>query len=451
MIFRIYLSLLVTVFCASPILAVEPSPETRHNPQMVYLENDQLRIGLDLAVGGAITYLAPSGGENMINNFDYGRQVQMSYFGGPVPFTPDGKQPHPHWKQLGWNPIQTGDHFDHPSRVLKHERSPNRIYVKCVPQQWPLNDVPGECFYESWIRLDGHAVRGRCRLTNHRKDKNVYAARDQELPAVYTNAPFHRLITYRGAKPFTHDAVVPIHKSPDTPGPWSYWRATEGWSALVNDKGWGLGVWNPGCFRMLGGFAGRPRMGGTHDKACGYLAPTRREMLDHNIVHEFEYALILGTVPEIRNYVYQHAQRDTRPNFRFTDNRLGWQLFRCTDTGWPLQGEWHIQLKQRHGQLFSPFWIWRAETAPVLYIQAAVDSKANTGKVWWADLDTGRFANDRVVSWQVVPDGKMRVYAIHLAQQPTYQGALTGLRIDPPATGNTVDSIRIKYIGFQKP
>ena len=448
---RTLLSLLVTIFCASHIIAAKPNRRVRHTPRMVFLENDHLRVGIDLEIGGAITYLAPRGDENMINNFDYGRQVQMSYFGGPVPFTAQGKQPHPHWKQIGWNPIQAGDHFGHRSRVLKHERGPDSLYVKCVPQHWPLKNVPGECTYESWIHLDGRAVRGRCRLTNHRNDTRVYPARDQELPAVYTNAPFHRLITYRGPQPFTKDTVVQIRKSADTPGPWSYWRATEGWSALVNDQGFGLGVWNPDCFRMLGGFAGRPGTGGTHDNACGYIAPTRREILDHNIVHSYEYALILGTVPEIREYVYQHARRDTRPDFRFTDSRLGWQLFRCTDTGWPLRDEWRIHLPLMHAQLVSPFWLWRAETAPTLYIQAAVNSTTRAGKVWWADLASGKFANERVVSWQAVPDGKMRVYAIDLSQQATYRGAVTALRIDPPASGQPGESMRIKYIGFHDP
>ena len=71
------------------------------------------------SLGGAITYLSVSGkDENVVNSFDYGRQIQMSYYSGPVPFSVGDKQPAPHWKHLGWNPIQTGDDFHHGSRVI---------------------------------------------------------------------------------------------------------------------------------------------------------------------------------------------------------------------------------------------------------------------------------------------------------------------------------------------
>ena len=67
----------------------------------------------------------------------------MSYYAGPVPFTPKGKQPAPQWRGLGWNPIQAGDHFGNASKVLEHRNDGKSIYVKCVPMQWPLDNEPG--------------------------------------------------------------------------------------------------------------------------------------------------------------------------------------------------------------------------------------------------------------------------------------------------------------------
>src|SRR5579871_5909255 len=64
----------------------------RTEAQMSYLDNGNLRIGIDLRIGGAITYVSKSGStENLINSADWGRQIQMSHYSGPVPFKPNGK------------------------------------------------------------------------------------------------------------------------------------------------------------------------------------------------------------------------------------------------------------------------------------------------------------------------------------------------------------------------
>jgi hypothetical protein len=152
-------------------------------PSIRFIQNDRVRLGVDLGKGGAIVYLAPtSDPRNVVNDFDLGRQIQMSFYSGPVPYTPGGKQPAPSWAGLGWNPIQTGDAFGHPSRTMECRFSSHSIYIKCRPMQWPLDDSPGNCTFESWISLDGATVHVRNRLTNLRRDKTQYSARTQELP-----------------------------------------------------------------------------------------------------------------------------------------------------------------------------------------------------------------------------------------------------------------------------
>jgi hypothetical protein len=57
----------------------------RHQPHMSYLDNGVIRLGVDLNVGGTITYLSRSGTEqNLVNSYDFGRQIQMSYYSGGV-------------------------------------------------------------------------------------------------------------------------------------------------------------------------------------------------------------------------------------------------------------------------------------------------------------------------------------------------------------------------------
>ena len=92
--------------------------------------------------------------------------------------------------------------------------------------QWPLNNVPGECTYECWIELKDNTVQVRARLNNARSDTIKYIGRHQELPAVYSNGEYYRLLTYRGSKPFTDDKVNRIPKKTGGGFPWDYWLAT---------------------------------------------------------------------------------------------------------------------------------------------------------------------------------------------------------------------------------
>ena len=48
---------------------------------MQYLSNGRIKLGIDLAMGGSVTYLADlKDGRNIVNSFDLGREIQMSFF-----------------------------------------------------------------------------------------------------------------------------------------------------------------------------------------------------------------------------------------------------------------------------------------------------------------------------------------------------------------------------------
>jgi len=120
--------LLPAALCSSMIFnCLSGEPE-----RMSYLDNGQVKVGVDLNLGGAITWLSRGKGENMVNSYDYGRQIQMSYYSGPVPYETAGQKPANHWKHLGWNPVQAGDDFHHGSKVLEHTNDGRIIHVKCT-------------------------------------------------------------------------------------------------------------------------------------------------------------------------------------------------------------------------------------------------------------------------------------------------------------------------------
>ena len=305
----------------------------------------------------------------------------MSYYSGPVPFAVAGKQPKPEWSTIGWNPIQVGDAFGNASKLLDTTMIPSRSYVKCIPMHWPLENVPGECTYECWLTLDGAAVHARCRLVNHRPDHTQYPARHQEFPALYTNGPWYRLMTYTGDRPFTGGELSRIGKRKGESGPWSGWTATESWAALVNDHGFGLGIWIPQCCDFSGGFTSKPGKGGPHDDPTGYIAPATQEIIDWNIEHSYRYDLIVGDLPAIRKYVYDHARRPSPPSYSFERDRQGWSYVNAHDAGWPIQGELNVSLDQDDPQLHGPVGFWQAADAGTLVIRAASQTRHGDARV----------------------------------------------------------------------
>lgn len=426
--------------------------------RMSFISNDRVRLGIDLALGGAITHLSPAGApdRNVVNSHDLGRQVQMSYYAGPVPYAVPGHAgPPPQWRHIGWNPIQVGDDFGNPSKVLDHRNNGRELYVKCVPMQWPLDDVPGECTFECWATLDGPAVRVRCRLTMDRTDKTQWPARTQELPAVYTNGPWYRLFSYTGERPFTGAPLQRIEKVARPDSPWAHYTATERWAALVDDDR-GLGVWNPACVRWAGGFAGKPGSGGPKDKSTGYISPTRPEILDPNLVHEYAYALVPGTLTEIRDWAYRQGQRPTPAAWAFERDRQGWTYRNATDAGWPIRGGLDVDLSgdnpQGGGlpQLVSPADTWHAADAPRLTLEAAFAGDVARAAVYWATSAEPEFSAERVVTFPVTADGQARAYAVDLAESAAYRGLITQVRIDPLGAGRPGDRVRVKAVRLGK-
>lgn len=418
--------------------------------KMSFIENEYIKVGIDLNLGGAITFLAdPKNNENLINNADWGRQVQMSFYSGPVPYEPEGKKSHPSWTFIGWNPIQSGDVAGHKSKVLDHKNNGKTIYVKSIPMHWPLDSVPGECIYECWLSLDKNAVKVTSRIVNDRPDKTQYSARGQELPAVYTNAPWHRLITYQGDKPFTNDtlSIIYNHNFPSAKNiQWAHWQATESWAANVNEDNYGLGVWNKGVQQFSGGYYGDSLfVGGSYDSPTAYIAPNSVDILDYNITYDYHYSLILGTVDEIRDYVYRNGEQSL-PEYRFKNSRLQWYYQHTTDEGWPIKNGLKVKAK-KGAALVGPAAFWKAEDASQLLIRAAFPQGIKKVKVGWKLFRAG-FNQEQEMEFGVKDDGKMHTYSVPLSHSTGYKGVVTGLRIvlDDGLPDQEGQAVRIKSI-----
>ncbi|MGL6227321.1 MAG: hypothetical protein ACRC10_11940 [Thermoguttaceae bacterium] len=380
--------LFLTVFML-PLDAAETPQGDEGVDSMRYLENDRIKLGIDLSIGGAVTFLTDreNGGENMINSADWGRQIQLSYYSGPHPFIgPNGEEPTKHWAGLGWNPIQSGDAGGNRSKTIAFERpSPNSMLVRCIPMNWPhTKGVCGDCEFQVLYTLDENVFNIQATIVVNRPDKTQYAAHGQEMPALYTNGAWYKLVTYLGTKPFENEPITVLVDKNDGKGwPWINYYTPERWSALVNEKGLGIGVYQADDVRTTAGFHGgdaKKGFGNAKSAQTGYIAPLGREILDHNIVLTYETTFILGTVEEIRNYVKERERNRTLPNWVFQNNRQSWSYQNgAFDSGWPIRESLAITFPA-NGQLQGPETFWQAEDAPFLEIEAdfIVPKRANT-------------------------------------------------------------------------
>ena len=357
-------------------------PEINHgileDENLLWIENDALRLGVNLGLGGAVTFLAEHGRPNLINSHDWGRQVQMSFYSHPVPYEPEGKTVNENWRYLGWNPIQSGDCYGHRSKVLAYRTDGNEIQVECVPMQWPMDDCPGECTFEVRYRLEGCRVDVTARLRNARSDTAQYPARAQELPAVYTNGVWYKLVSYTGTAPYTGAPLTELCTKENGLGwPWVSYCPTEHWAALVDDDGYGLGVCNPMTNRFIGGFAGKMGAGGPKDAPTGYISPLLTEVLDHNIVYEYAYSLIPGPLERIRDEACAFARRRRQTDFRFDENRAHFFYRDTVDQGFPTGGSLRFDCAPGAALVAPDLFVGRQD-AKTVFIDGAFTSDTGT-------------------------------------------------------------------------
>jgi arylsulfatase A-like enzyme len=302
--------------------------------EKAYLDNGQVRLGVDLQRGGTICFLSTgpdTEADNMVNIHDLGRYIQQSYYAGdPVDRKKDGQ--HEAYSPWTWNPIQAGGigsvakppHPNAKAEIIEHKQDKDFMYIKCIPRLWDMPGEAAECVFEQWMWLEGPVVRVRNKLTVNRTD-NTWTegvVRDQEIPAVYPIARLRNCYTYTGDDPWSGDSVV---KMPDNPKgyrlelpptdpngfPWNRFKPTEPWAASVDPMtGLGFGVYSPQAdATWLSGFVNHLKRDNGRDgsmaNSTAYISPLTRVALNKDSVFQYQYYLIPGSVQDVRRFVYE--------------------------------------------------------------------------------------------------------------------------------------------------
>lgn len=299
--------LLLIAFCTYPVSAL-----SRREGTHLEIKNRQITLRQDLTRGGAICFIGRGRkARNYVNIHDEGRYIQQSYYAGrSVNRQAEGQSSF--WSPWAWNPIQVGDYKRNRAQILESRQKGTSTYVKCIPMQWDMDNLPAEAEMEQWTELQGNVVHVRCCLTCHRTD-TIYGAdseNHQEIPAVYPISALNHLYAYHGAKPFASEPVdsfevEELRFGENTHGWGNYSDISERWMAFVGDDGWGIGVYSPSAELFLAGRYQQSRSGESDDDATSYIAPVRTQQMKPNSIVEYEYYLLFGSIEEIRQSVYR--------------------------------------------------------------------------------------------------------------------------------------------------
>lgn len=280
---------LASTWCALAA-ALAPTAESG----LLFLDNGTLKIGIDPAKGGSITWLSWRGQDkNVVNHSDPGRLIQQSYYAGHrLDRRSDGQSKA--WSPWTWNPIQGGG-VGSWARVTELKRlEDGSLYAETIPRLW---DMPGEeaaARMRQWTGVESgmaDVLVVRCEIACQREPDDRWgpaAMRPQEIPACYFTRIFSDVRSYLG------EGKWRMEKQPPGP-PWGKAQPPRKAMACFAPNGQGVAVFSPAS-KETWNFG--PHAGGASDdpaaKPCMHVAPIDRAPLGPKSIYRYRYWLVVG-------------------------------------------------------------------------------------------------------------------------------------------------------------
>ena len=295
----------------------------------IFVESDNLKIGVDLLWGGALSYVEDLNSNveavevdglikvdsnaserynakvvnknvNLINRNDPGRLVQQSYY-GTMEYD-YGVFMENNWR---YNPVQGGNQFGDASKIVDLKITGNSIYIKCRPLDWAKEkEFITPSYMEATYAIENGAVHAKCRFV----DFSGYpeAESEQEIPAFYCIEPFNNFVYYGGDKPWTNDKLTSepdLIFWPDAGYPKFYNK--ENWAAFTGEfeDSFGIGVYVKGEEEFLAGVFSREETDEedpSNDDPTSYIAIIKSRTFRSFEPFQYEYYLATGNSEEIR-------------------------------------------------------------------------------------------------------------------------------------------------------
>ncbi len=272
----------------------------RPKPELLFLKNEAMKIGIDRSMGAAITWLSwPGHPGNTINLHDPGRLIQQSYYAG-MRIDRRADRQHEAWSPWTWNPIQGGGVMSW-ARVTRFERlNENRLLSETIPKLWDMPDEEAEAVMLQATGFEPAMPNVVCvqnRLVCKRQPDDRWGAavaRHQELPAAYFTSAFRHFVSYLG------DGGWQREEQPPGP-PWGRANPPLRAMACFTDDGQGVAIYSPAAEGHWNFGPHRPYKpkAKPEDGPCVHLAPISTIRLGPTSALEYRYWIIVGTKEEI--------------------------------------------------------------------------------------------------------------------------------------------------------
>jgi len=291
--------LLILIGALFIALPSEAKPE-RPQPDLLFIDNSAVKVGIDRSMGASITWLSwKAHPENIINIHDPGRLLQQSYYAGKMlDRVADGQSKH--WSPWSWNPIQGGGVMSW-ARVTRFEKLQDRmLFAETIPKLWDMHDEEAEATMSQSTEFEPDmptVVRVRNRLVCKRQANDRWGEavpRHQELPACYFTSKFRHFESYLGKGEWRRE------NQPAGP-PWGRVKPPLNVMACFNDQGEGVAVFSPVAeekwnFGPHGAF--NPSAEPT-DGPCVHMAPISTVRLGPKTTLEYRYWMVVGNKADV--------------------------------------------------------------------------------------------------------------------------------------------------------
>ena len=174
-----------------------------------------------------------------------------------------------------------------------------------------------------------------------------------------------------------------------------------------------------------------------------YISPVSTDVLDHNIVFEFDLAVRVGKLDELRNYFTGFMSKRIPPAWNFAKDRQHWVPMDCTDAGWPIQNGLRLTIAKgnKKARIEGPIRPFRAETVQKLRITGAWKGLKGTGHVTWKQMGNDKQAKPLSATFTIPEGEKLTTVEVDLGSNPEFKGLITQFNVwlaDNPGDGGEV-------------
>lgn len=231
---------------------------------LVWLENNYIKIGINLKRGGQIAWasLAGSNTNLVYNGYDGGFQIQLDAYLNPENYTQEGQiagrdeNGNLDGLPISYNVINGGDKKNNSISLVDYHATSNGYYVKLRPLHYPMRGLLSETYVEVTYTLTGRSIKCDYKYTSFRTDNQVNMGTSVigygwGMPSCFLVNTLNRYTSYVGNSPFTNDSnlvddIISNVSTAGRCGDIKIARTSEKWGISYNSAtGIGIGVYNP--------------------------------------------------------------------------------------------------------------------------------------------------------------------------------------------------------------